>query len=139
MGPSIIGLGKSMQSHLSYSDLFTSPAVLSDLYCVYPEGAHRHWSNETSYMEKTISWLWVFHHCVSHIPANHRRTEQAAEKPTQLWGWRGCSLQKTRLPMSYMFSHTGGDSTLLEVKAKKIYWEFKSEERDGRTWKVIRK
>lgn len=96
-------------------------------------GAHRHWSNETSYMGKTICWLWVFHHCVSHIPVAHRRKAQATEKHTQLRGCEGCSLQKTPVPMSYMFLHTRVNSTISEVKASNLYSDIKCEKRENCT------
>lgn len=85
MGPLIIGLGKNMQSHLSTSDLFHLPCCASApwfLLCVSRRGTHA-LVNETSWMGKKphFCWLWVFHHCVSHIPVDHRRTETGcAEK-----------------------------------------------------------
>lgn len=56
---------------------------------------------------------------MSHIPADHRRTETGCGETHSAVGLvRLFPPEKTRLPMNYTFPHSGGVSGFLDVKAR---------------------
>lgn len=106
-----------MQSHLSYSDLFHLSCCASALWfllCVSRRGTQALAKWDLFHGKNNLLVVGFPSLCEPHSCGPQENRTGCGETHS---AWRSCSLQKTRLQMSYRFSHAGVSSAFLEVKA----------------------
>lgn len=127
MGPLIIRLGKNTKWHLSHSDLFHLPCcALSSVLYASRRGTHalveRNRIHGKNLLVVGFQSLCEPHSCGPQENRTCCRKTQSAVGLAKLFPAENTPSNQS--------SHTGAESMIWELKAKKLHWELNSEERE---------